>query len=269
MIFRMKKFPRIWATMPAAMIFRPMGSVIMRVEITGRHEHQSAQRCDRQQRQNRGGEPAVGADRFDLAFQPESFADDVRKAVQNFAQIAARLALQQHSGRKEPHIGKRHALAEVRERAFERRAQILLIEQRAEFLAQRLVNLLAHHFEADGEGVAGAHGTRQEIERVGQLRFQRVDPLADRFFDTYKSGRKPAHSPDHERAQGHAGDATGMHVLPSAPMTNVTPIVISRRVRVQSRPDSLRSVAMRSVTFSDPSRLSSPLFLSPVVDRAD
>ena len=72
---------------------------------------------------------------------------------------------------------KRNALGEIAQRHFERRAQVLFVEQRAEFLAQRIGHLFAHHFQADGKGVAGAHGTRQKVERIRKLLFQLVQPL--------------------------------------------------------------------------------------------
>ena len=70
-----------------------------------------------------------------------------------------------------------HALVEVAQGDIERRAQVLLVEQRAEFLAQGIGHFLAEHFQADGEGVAGAHGARQKVERLGELLLQVVQPL--------------------------------------------------------------------------------------------
>ena len=68
-------------------------------------------------------------------------------------------------------------MREIAQRDIERRAQVLLVEQRAELLAQRIGHLLAEHFQADGEGVAGAHGARQKVQRFGELLFQRIQPL--------------------------------------------------------------------------------------------
>ena len=132
---------------------------------------------DRQQGQNGGRQTPVGAGRLHLALQPEALADDVRQARENLAQVAAGLLLQQHRRSEEAHVQQRHPHAEIAQRDIQRRAQVLLVEQRAEFLAQRIGHLLAHHFQADGEGVAGAHGARQKVERLGKLLLQRVQPL--------------------------------------------------------------------------------------------
>ena len=139
MIFLITIFPSTWQTTPAITSFLPIGSVISGLEITGRSDNQPAQRGEGQQRQNRGRQPAVRAGGFHLPLQPEPFADDVRKPAQHFAQIAAGLPLQQDSGREEANIGQGHALAEIRQRAVQRCAQILLIEQRAKLLPQRIV----------------------------------------------------------------------------------------------------------------------------------
>ena len=68
-------------------------------------------------------------------------------------------------------------MREIAQRDVERSAQVLLVEQRAELLPERIRHLLAQHFQADRESVAGAHRARQKVERFGKLLFERVQPL--------------------------------------------------------------------------------------------
>ena len=64
------------------------------------------------------------------------------------------------------------------QRDIQRRAKVLLVEKSPELLAKRVRDFLADHFRADGEGVAGPHGARQEIERLRKLLLER----SSRFF---------------------------------------------------------------------------------------
>ena len=129
--------------------YLPSGIFRHPLQIAGRHKQQREHGDDRQQGQNGGRQASVGAGRLHLSLQPEPFADDVRQARQDFAQIAARLLLQQHRRRKEAHVQQRHAHGEIAQRDIDRRAQVLFVEQRAEFLPQRIGHLLAQHFQAD------------------------------------------------------------------------------------------------------------------------
>ena len=94
-------------------------------------------------RQDGGGQTAVGAGRLHLALEPEALANDISQPRENFAQVAARLFLQQHRGSEEAHVQQGNAQGEIAQRDIQRRAQVLLVEQRAEFLAQRIGHLLA------------------------------------------------------------------------------------------------------------------------------
>src|SRR5439155_6483552 len=96
---------------------------------------------------------------------------------QDFAQVAARLLLQQNRRCKEPAIEKRHANVEIVQSDIQRRPEILLVEQSPELLAQWIRNSLADHVQRDGKCMAGAHGARQEIERLRKLLLQSVQPL--------------------------------------------------------------------------------------------
>src|SRR6185312_8938247 len=151
-------------------------------EILRRHDHEAPQSGDWKDGQNRRGESSVRADCLDLTFQTEALADNVREAAENFAEVAAGLPLEQHGGREEAHVSKRNALAEVGEGTIERPAHVLFIEKSAKLLTERISELLAHHLEADSKRTAGAHGAREEIQRVRQLRLHAVQTFCAGLF---------------------------------------------------------------------------------------
>ena len=106
---------------------------------------------------------------LDLALQLEPLADDLPQTGEDLAQVAAGLFLQDHRRHEETHIQQGNPIRQVIERRIQRRAEILLVEQRAELQPQRVGHILAGHAQTDGESVAGPHGARQKVERLGKL----------------------------------------------------------------------------------------------------
>jgi len=84
----------------------------------------------------------VRAGRPDLPLEPEALADDIGQPRQDLRQIASGLFLQQHRGGEKPYVQQRNAFGEITQSRFERRSQVLFVEQRAELLAQRVRQLL-------------------------------------------------------------------------------------------------------------------------------
>src|SRR5579885_2110388 len=163
------------------------------LQVAGRHDQQGQHGADGKQRQNRGGHAAVGAGSFDLALETEPLANHVGKARKDFAQVAAGLLLEQNGGREETAIEERHPLGESMQRQIERGAEVLLVEQGAELLAERIGQFLADHLQADAERVTGAHGARQEVERFGELLLEHGEPLGTLLPDRKSTRLNSSH----------------------------------------------------------------------------
>src|SRR5579884_1173229 len=155
----------------------PVGIGDHALQITRRDHAQKQHGHDRQHGQNAGGHAPMRADRLHLAAETEALADQVGQAGQDFSQVSAGLALQQHHGNEEAHIQKRNALDEIAHRGFDRRAEVLLVEQRAELAAERIGSLVPEHLQADRKRVSGAHRARNEIQRFRKLFLELSQPL--------------------------------------------------------------------------------------------
>ena len=131
----------------------------------------------------------------------------------------------------------------------------MLVEQSAELLSQRIGDLFTYHFEADRERMAGAHGARQKIERVGQLRFQFVEALPAFFVDTQQKAEWRQCIPPPWRARWQTGRRHGSNSAARRPATNATPEVIMNRCTVQSRPGFAEQVRSALVEALEPSAL--------------
>ena len=181
--------------MHAAISLRPSSSAAMPLQIAGGDHQQREHGNDRHGSQDSRGHAAVSAGGAHLSLQAKPFANDVGQAGQNFAQVTARLALHHHRGGEKAHVEQGYPFGQVAQRQFDGRAQVLLVEERAEFHAHRIGHFVAHHLQADGEGVAGAHGAGQEIERLGELLFKERQPGGSLVHDEQvrqQQGRRPA-----------------------------------------------------------------------------
>ena len=73
-----------------------------------------------------------------LAHDLETFANHIRKVIENFGQIAAGFALQHDRGDEEFHVHQRHALGQVHQGVAHRHAEFLLFEELAKLGGDRL-----------------------------------------------------------------------------------------------------------------------------------
>ena len=139
--------------------------------------------------QNGGSETSVRAGGFDLTFQPEAFANNIASCVRISPGCHRSVFAAARKTRRSACPAAERG-GEVRHRHFEGRAQVLLVEQRAEFLAQRLRQLLTEHLQTDGESVSGAHGSRQKSSASGNCASSLFNRLV-RVRRTYKYGKEP------------------------------------------------------------------------------
>ena len=74
----------------------------------------------------------------------ESLPDDVADLVEDFGQVAAALALDDHGRCEKLEVEVRHPLVHVLQRLIDRNAEVLLLVGDVEFLRDRLVHFRAH-----------------------------------------------------------------------------------------------------------------------------
>ena len=97
---------------------------------------------------------------------------------QHLHQIRAGLPLQNQSGDEELQIDERNAAAQAVQRVFKRRAESEFLDHLAEFHSYRVEGLLRDGFETGVHVVAGLHRAVEQIDGVGQHRFEFVQSAA-------------------------------------------------------------------------------------------
>jgi ABC-type polysaccharide/polyol phosphate transport system ATPase subunit len=83
--------------------------------------------------------------RENAQFLARVYGEDVRRVVnfvEDFAEVAARIALNFERGNKDPHIRQRHALSHILQRIAKRQSQVLLLERCPKFFGDRISHFL-------------------------------------------------------------------------------------------------------------------------------
>ena len=101
-----------------------------------------------------------------LAANADALANDMRGAIQNFGQIAARLLLHQHGCHQKTQIFGWHTVCHLQQRIAQRKSEILLAEDDIEFRGHAGAGLLRQHLNGGAERMARAQGSRHQINRV-------------------------------------------------------------------------------------------------------
>ena len=107
----------------------------------------------------------------------EALAHHVRQVLENLREVAARLALDEHGGREEPHVEAGHAHGQVLERILQRQPEVLFVEGLAELRPDRFGHLVGDHLQAGDERVAGLEGPRDQVQRFRESFLERARPL--------------------------------------------------------------------------------------------
>ena len=79
---------------------------------------------------------------------------------------------------KELQIDDGNAFAQAMQRRLERRAERQFLHHLAELHLDRIEGLVRHGFQAAVDVVAGAHGAGEQVDGVGQLFLELVQPAA-------------------------------------------------------------------------------------------
>src|SRR5579864_4671135 len=130
------------------------------------HEHHAHNDYGRHPHEQKHGEAALGGVDAHLAEDLETFANHVREIVENFRQVAARLALQHDGGYEKLDVDQGYAVNQVRKRLAHGKTKFLLFKQFPELGGHRLRDLVGNHFQCRGEGVAGTNRARQRINSL-------------------------------------------------------------------------------------------------------
>ena len=155
------------------------------VEIR-RHELDDQEHHDRQRRQDQRGGAAFRRQRADLAPHLEALADHAGQIFQNLAEIAAGRALDRDRGDEQRQIVLADPDIEIAQRRFEIGAVGDLVHDDAELAADRILHLARDHGQRDRRRVAGAQAAHDHVERIGELRAERL--LAARAQEAHAPG---------------------------------------------------------------------------------
>src|SRR5262245_39589763 len=114
----------------------------------------------------------------ELALNLEPLANHVAQIVQDLRQVAASLALSQYRRHEKSGVDERHPSCQPFKGVGQRQAEILLVVQGAELSCHRLRQLLGRHPKAGGERMTRTKRPGDEIDRLGKLLFELLEPAA-------------------------------------------------------------------------------------------
>ena len=146
---------------------RPVGEL---ADVVGVHDGQQRGQQQRQGHQHVGGEPALGAERLDLARDPVALADRGGDVVEDLGQVAADLAVDLDGLGHPLEVLAAHPLGRGPQRRVEVAAQAGLDDDPAELVARRRLGLPGDDVERLEDAVARAQRAGHELEVVAQLR---------------------------------------------------------------------------------------------------
>ena len=149
----------------------------------------------REREQDVTGEPAVRGVDPHLAQDLEPFTDDVREVLENLREVAAGFPLDEHRGRKEANVERRHANGQVVERVLERQTEVLLVEGLAKLRADRVRHLVGDHLQPGREGMAGLQGAGDQVEPLRELLFEGRSRRVRLKLRNTNGSAKPAAAP--------------------------------------------------------------------------
>src|SRR5262245_31356873 len=123
---------------------------IARIDKVDPEEEEERQRADDVARQSSLG-------RFDSNFSlyAESFADRMADVPEDFGEVAADLALDEHRRHTEFEVENRHTFDHIFERRFHVQSQVLLFVGLAELARNRFGHLRGDHLEGRADTVSG------------------------------------------------------------------------------------------------------------------
>ena len=149
------------------------------------------------------GQPSFAGQRLDLPPDAEPVADQAADLVEDFGQVATGLALQEQGGDEEFQVEVGDPVAESREAFFHGDAQVLLLEDAIEFLADRRAHFRGHHVEAEGQALP-ARSARESISKASGNWAAKSFRRLRRRNSTQPSGSDPSATP----ANGTNGTGT-------------------------------------------------------------
>src|SRR5579871_5776026 len=154
----------------------------------GRHSHQQGH-----------SEASLGGVNAHLALNLEALADDIGEIVENFGQVAARLALQHDCGDKEFHIDKGNALRQIHESIAHGHAELLLFKELAKFSGHWFGHFAGNHLQGGGEGVSGPNRAGERVDGLGKefLKFLKAPVAPDGGVGVGQHGSNHEPDPDH------------------------------------------------------------------------
>ena len=167
--------------------------------MLGTDEGQNHAERRRQRQQHIAREAAVGSVHPDLPPDLEALANDMRKVVEDLGEVAAGLPLNRDRRDEEPHVEQRDAIGQFVHRVAQWQTEVLPVEGLLELGADRRTQFLADHSERGLEGVAGADGSRQQVQRFRELLFELLE---SRRAAVEQPGKRQRHADRRHRDRG-------------------------------------------------------------------